>query len=108
MAEGERPPSLDELDKRIAAARETEAVRKGERRAGLAGEAKGYGFAIRLAIEMVATLAVGVFLGWVLDRWLGTGPWLLVVFFFLGAAGGALNVYRVTKSMVGGPGGKVG
>lgn len=105
MAEGE-PPSLDELEKRLAAAREIEAGRKGEGRAGLAGEAKGYGFAVRLAIELVSTLAVGVFIGWALDRWLGTAPWLLVVFFFLGAAGGALNVYRVTKTMVGGPDGE--
>ena len=29
-----------------------------------------------------------------LDRWLGTTPFLLIVFFFLGAAAGMLNVYR--------------
>ena len=30
-----------------------------------------------------------------LDRWLGTGPWLLLVFFLLGAVAGIVNVYRV-------------
>ena len=97
MAEGEQPPPLEKLGKRLAAAREAEARRTGER-SGLAGESKGYGFALRLAIELVSSLAVGVLLGWGLDSWLGTRPWFLVVFFFLGAAAGALNLYRLTKS----------
>lgn len=97
MAAGERPPALDELERRLAEARATAEAKRGK--PGLAGEQRGYGFAVRLAIELVSTLAVGVFIGWALDRWLGTAPWLLVVFFFLGAAAGALNVYRVTQSM---------
>lgn len=100
MAEGETPPSLDELDRRLAQAREHRAARAGSTRAGLASERRGYGIAVRLAIELASTLAVGVFIGWLLDEWLGTRPWLLVVFFFLGAAAGALNVYRVTQSMM--------
>jgi ATP synthase protein I len=100
MAESDRPPSLDELERRLAAARDVQAARERGKGAGLAGEGKGYGLAIRLAIEMVSTLAVGVLLGWAADRWLETGPWLLVVGFFLGAAAGALNVYRVSLRMI--------
>jgi ATP synthase protein I len=100
MAERERPPSLDELERRLAAARDVQAARERGQGAGLAGEGRSYGFAIRLAIEMVSTLAVGVLLGWAADRWLGTGPWLLVVGFFLGAAAGALNVYRVSQRVI--------
>jgi ATP synthase protein I len=37
--------------------------------------------------------------GYVLDLWLGTKPWLMVVFFFLGSAAGMLNVFRATASM---------
>ena len=59
----------------------------------------GVGIAIRVGIELTATLAVGVGIGWALDRWLGTGPWLLVVVFFLGGAGGILNVYRAVKNI---------
>lgn len=99
MADQERPPPLDELSRRLKEVREARAGRARGKGAGLSSEAKGYGFAIRLAIELVSALAVGVFLGWMLDRWLGTGPWLLVVFFFLGAAAGALNVYRAAKSL---------
>lgn len=98
MATGEQPPPLDGLGKRLAAAHEARARREGEGSSGLGLEAKSYGFAIRLSIELVSTLAVGVFLGWGLDRWLGTAPWFLVVMFFLGAAAGAFNVYRLTKS----------
>lgn len=100
MAKGERPPALDELERRLSEARASMDA-KARGRSGLPGEQGGYGFAVRLSIELVSTLAVGVFIGWALDRWLGTTPWLLVVCFFLGAAAGALSVYRLTRSMAG-------
>ena len=52
------------------------------------------GQALKLATEMIAGVAVGGFIGWALDRWLGTTPILLVVFLILGAAAGILNVIR--------------
>jgi ATP synthase protein I len=64
--------------------------------------------ALRAGIEMVGTLAVGVGIGWALDLWLGTGPWLLVVFFFVGAAAGMLNVYRAMSGMDAGAGSRGG
>ena len=48
----------------------------------------------RSQIHLAAGVAVGAGIGYFLDRWLGTGPWLLILFFFLGAAGGMMNVYR--------------
>jgi len=53
----------------------------------------GVGF--RAGVEIVAALIVGVALGWSLDRWLGTFPWLFIVFFVLGSAAGIMNVYRL-------------
>ena len=47
---------------------------------------------------------MGVGIGWALDRWLGTKPWLMIAFFVLGAAAGMMNVYR----SVAGLGGQVG
>jgi len=49
----------------------------------------------RVAGELVAALAVSVAIGWWLDRWLGTAPWLLVLFLVLGSAAGVLNVWRL-------------
>ena len=43
---------------------------------------------------MVGGVLVGAGLGWLLDRWLGTTPWGLIVFLLLGFAAGILNVMR--------------
>ncbi len=47
----------------------------------------------------VAGVAVGGFIGWALDRWLGSAPFLMVVFLVLGAAAGIVNVIRAAKAM---------
>jgi len=57
------------------------------------------GQALRLGVELVAGVAVGGFIGWALDRFLGTAPLLMVVFLGLGAAAGILNVVRTAKRM---------
>ena len=57
------------------------------------------GQALRLGVELVAGVAVGVFIGWALDRWFGTAPFLMVTFLGLGAAAGILNVVRTAKRM---------
>jgi len=57
------------------------------------------GHAMRLGIELVAGVAVGGFIGWWLDRLLGTAPLLMVVFLGLGAAAGIMNVVRTAKRM---------
>ena len=48
----------------------------------------------RLSTELVAGVLVGAGIGWLLDRWLGTSPWGLIVFLLLGFAAGVLNVMR--------------
>jgi len=48
----------------------------------------------RLSSELVAGVAVGAIIGWLLDRWLGISPWGLIVFLLLGFAAGVLNVMR--------------
>ncbi len=54
-----------------------------------------YGVGFRAGVEVVSALVVGVGLGWLLDRWLGTWPWLFLVFFILGGVAGVMNVYRL-------------
>ena len=60
-----------------------------------------FGFAWRVGLELVSALVVGVAIGYLLDRWLGTKPWLLILFFVLGSAAGLLNVFRLTSGLGG-------
>lgn len=50
-----------------------------------------------LGIEMGAALGVGIAIGWFLDRWLKTEPWLLVIFTGFGIAAGFRNIIRVAR-----------
>ncbi len=104
MAQQDRPPSLDRLDARLRKAQQ----RRESNRAGRGGKrdaedrtdrGKGIGLALRIGTELVAGLAVGVAIGLGLDWWLGTKPWLMIVFFFLGAAAGIVNVYRTMSGL---------
>jgi len=53
------------------------------------------GIGLRVGVELVSALLVGVGIGWLLDRWLHTAPVLLVVFALMGWAAGVLNVWRL-------------
>ena len=59
--------------------------------------ANALSLALRVGVELVSALAIGVAIGWLLDQWLGTRPWLMLVFIFLGGAAGILNVYRMAR-----------
>jgi ATP synthase protein I len=52
---------------------------------------------MRLSSELVAAVFVASIIGYYLDKWLETKPFLLIVFFFLGAVTGILNVVRTSK-----------
>jgi len=96
--------ALDELEARIRAARGPQA--SGANRAGRddgaddgSGRGAGLGLGMRISVELVATLAVGAGIGYMLDAWFGTTPLFMVVFLFLGGAAGVSNVYRVVKGL---------
>ncbi len=57
------------------------------------------GNAFKLGTELVAAVGVGTIIGFILDNWFGTKPWLIIIFFFLGAAAGMLNVIKVANRM---------
>ncbi|MBV9836459.1 MAG: AtpZ/AtpI family protein [Alphaproteobacteria bacterium] len=100
MADERKPTSLEELDARVTAARAAQEQRPGAKRPdSKAPPTSGLGIAVRIGTELVAALAVGVGVGYGLDLWLGTKPWLMVVFFFLGSATGMYNVYRASASL---------
>jgi ATP synthase protein I len=63
------------------------------------GSALGFGF--RIGVELVAALCVGLAFGWLSYRFL-PAPWGtigLILFFFLGAGAGTLNVFRAAQGI---------
>ncbi len=94
----DQPPSLEDLDARLKKARNA------AHPTGPEGDGEGPGAsaglmtaALRISMEMVAAVIVGGAIGWFLDRFLGTGPWLLLVFLVLGFAAGMLNAVRASQ-----------
>ena len=57
------------------------------------------GSAFKLGTELVSAVAVGTIIGFILDSWFDTKPWLIIIFFFLGTAAGILNVIRTANRM---------
>tara|TARA_B100000575_G_scaffold270904_1_gene251777 strand:- start:208 stop:492 length:285 start_codon:yes stop_codon:yes gene_type:complete len=57
------------------------------------------GSAFKLGTELVAAVTVGTIIGFILDNWFDTKPWLMIIFFFLGGAAGILNVIRAANRM---------
>ena len=57
------------------------------------------GSAFKLGTELIAAVAVGTIIGFILDSWFDTKPWLIIIFFFLGAIAGMLNVIRTANRM---------
>ncbi|WP_321397654.1 AtpZ/AtpI family protein [Emcibacter sp.] len=90
-----RHQSLDDFSARLQAARKAQEVKESDGPA----KANAYGSAVRLVSELVAGLVMGLLLGLFLDNWLGTGPWLLIVFLFLGVGAGIMNVLRAARKM---------
>ena len=57
------------------------------------------GMALKLSTEMVAAVLVGTIIGYILDSWFDSKPWLIIIFFFVGVAAGITNVVRTAKLM---------
>ena len=57
------------------------------------------GKAMKVVVEIVAAMAVGLVIGILLDNYFDTRPIFIIIFFLLGSAAGILNVFRVAKSL---------
>ena len=57
------------------------------------------GFAFKLGTELVAAVVVGTIIGFILDTWFDTKPWLIIIFFFLGSIAGMSNVIKTANRM---------
>ena len=57
------------------------------------------GSAFKLGTELISAVLVGTIIGFILDTWFDTKPWLIILFFVLGSIAGILNVIKVAKKM---------
>ncbi len=98
MTEPDDRSSLKQLDERLKAARSRHDQKNGTGGPGKGGTSNiGVGF--RIAVELIAALVVGVGIGLFLDNWLGTKPWMLIIFFILGCGAGFTNLIRVAREL---------
>ena len=61
------------------------------------GEYRSYLRFSALGIEMGVALAIGMLMGWYLDRLFGTRPWLIIIFSLFGIAAGFRNLVRLAR-----------
>ena len=86
------------FDDRLRAARSRQGLEGSPPKQGRSADPFGgspWGIGLRVGVELVSALVVGVGIGWLLDRWLGTRPIFLGIFVLLGGAAGVLNVWRI-------------
>ncbi len=89
----------ESFDARLRAARERQGL---EAPPGTSGRSdagglptSALGIGLRVAVELVSALILGVAIGWGLDHWLHTAPVFIALFVLLGGAAGVLNVWRL-------------
>lgn len=90
----ERRNGTDDLDKRIADAKAAHMQRSQVDHAA-EGRAETRGWAV--GIEFVGAVIVGAIIGLLLDKWLNTAPWLMIVFLVLGFAAGLRRAMTTSK-----------
>jgi ATP synthase protein I len=88
------PPDarLESLDERLDRLQQAEAKRTAKRQPD-----PNYQAGQLVLSQLVGCPLGGGIVGWLLDRWFHTGPWLLLVMLFLGFAVGVWNVIRISN-----------
>jgi ATP synthase protein I len=95
-----KPGSVtSDLAARIARAQGERKVSVERAQAGSARDMTGMSRGLRLGSEFIAAIIVGAGAGYLLDLWLGTGPWIMLVMLLVGFAAGVLNVTRTVGEM---------
>lgn len=87
---------LSSLDERLKEAKLAEA-----QRTGIAKPDNNYRLGMRVLGELIGAPFGGAVIGLVLDRWLGTGPWLFLVLLLTGFGVGIRNVIRISNASTG-------
>jgi ATP synthase protein I len=98
MPENDPKPSLESVEARLAAVRE-ERADQAAKEASQATSREGMSLGMRIGIELLASVLVGVGAGLLLDNWLETVPVFTLAFVSLGFAAGVLNVIRLSRGL---------
>ena len=93
------PEPLKEFDARLKAARERISGPSGTDMQNAPGDSKLAGAGLRMSLELVVGIVFGLGLGWLIDRGLGTKPWFMIIFMFLGMGAGVANIMRVARNL---------
>jgi ATP synthase protein I len=93
------PAERDALKARSAELGQKLEAAKGHHAPPKDGAAQGTAMAkaMRLSTELIGGIVVGGAIGYFLDKWLGTFPWLFILMFMLGSAAGITNVVRTAS-----------
>jgi|LNFM01.1.fsa_nt_gb ATP synthase protein I len=81
----------NDLGRKLREARQTEHGQRPEAKSRT-GRSEAMGRAMKLSSELVGGVVVGGAIGWYLDSWLQTKPWLFILFFLIGTAAGMRNL----------------
>lgn len=87
----------DGFDKRLAQLEQKVAPRRSTKKTPSLSEQSSLSMAFRIASDMIAGIAVGLGIGYELDRWTGYRPVFIIVFAMLGMAAGLRNVWRIVN-----------
>jgi ATP synthase protein I len=58
---------------------------------------KSLGFLSSVGISMVASTFIGLAMGYYLDKWLNTSPWMTLIFLGFGIVSGFRNIFILTE-----------
>ena len=87
---------IDALDERLHAAKQREEERNRPSASASAGDAN-YRMGSKVLSELIGGIGGGALIGWVIDRFVGTAPWGLLVMMMLGIVVAFRNIFRISN-----------
>ena len=100
MTDPDRPSPTNDLHRRLKAAQDRNSGASTKRSPGASYVGSGMGVGVKVGVDLVVGVGVGASIGWGLDFWLGTNPFLLALFIILGFVAGLLNVVRTANQSI--------
>lgn len=94
--------NLNDLQSQIDALRAKTEPKPVSKEASTNAESMSLG--MRAGTELVGCIGGSALIGYGLDRWLGTNPWIMIVMVVLGVGAAFLNIWKATQNMGSGVG----